>query len=62
MSLGLNILLIFVPLVIGSAFSGTELALISLHDLQIEQMGQEDARGAKVTKITRNPNTLLSTV
>ena len=62
MSLGLNILLIFVFLVIGSVFSGTELALVSLRGSQIEQMEQEDARGAKVAKIARDPNTFLSTV
>ena len=61
MSLGLNILLIFVFLVIGSVFSGTELALVSLRGSQIEQMEQEDARGAKVAKIARDPNTVLST-
>lgn len=62
MSLGLNILLIFVFLILGSVFSGTELALVSLRGSQIEQMEQEDARGAKVAKIARDPNTFLSTV
>ena len=62
MSLGLNIVLIFVFLLIGSMFSGTELALVSLRGSQIEQMEQEDARGAKVAKIARDPNTFLSTV
>ena len=45
MSLGLNILLIFIFLVLGSIFSGTELALVSLRGSQIDQMEQEDARG-----------------
>ncbi|OZG56563.1 Transporter associated domain-containing protein [Bifidobacterium tissieri] len=62
MSLGLNILLIFVFLVIGAVFAGTELALVSLRGSQIEQMEQEDARGARVAKIARDPNTFLSTV
>ncbi|WEV72445.1 hemolysin family protein [Bifidobacterium sp. ESL0790] len=62
MSLGLNIVLIFVFLVLGSVFSGTELALVSLRGSQIDQMEQEDARGAKVAKIARDPNTFLSTV
>ena len=30
MSLGLNVLLIFIFLLLGSVFSGTELALVSL--------------------------------
>lgn len=62
MSLGLNILLIFVFLLIGAVFAGTELALVSLRGSQIEQMEQEDARGARVAKIARDPNTFLSTV
>ena len=62
MSLGLNIALIFVFLLIGAVFAGTELALVSLRGSQIEQMEQEDARGARVAKIARDPNTFLSTV
>lgn len=62
MPLGLNILLIFVFLVLGSIFSGTELALVSLRGSQLDQMELEDARGARVAKIARDPNTFLSTV
>ena len=62
MSLGLNILLIFVFLVLGSVFAGTELALVSLRGSQIDQMELEDARGARVAKIAHDPNTFLSTV
>ena len=62
MSLGLNILLIFIFLVLGSIFSGTELALVSLRGSQIDQMEQEDARGARVAAIARDPNKFLSTV
>ena len=62
MSLGLNILLILVFLVLGSVFSGTELALVSLRGSQVDQMEMEDARGARVAKIAHDPNTFLSTV
>ena len=62
MSLGLNILLIFIFLVLGAIFSGTELALVSLSGSQIDQMEQEDARGARVAAIARDPNKFLSTV
>lgn len=62
MSLGLNILLIFVFLLLGAIFAGTELALVSLRGSQLDQMEQEDARGARVAKIARDPNTFLSTV
>lgn len=62
MSLGLNIVLIFIFLLIGAVFSGTELALVSLRGSQIEQMEQSDARGARVAAIACDPNTFLSTV
>ncbi|BDR52132.1 membrane protein [Bombiscardovia nodaiensis] len=62
MGLWLNILLVFVFLVIGAVFSCTELALVSLRGSQLDQMEQEDARGARVAKIARDPNTFLSTV
>lgn len=62
MSLWLNILLIFVFLMLGSIFSGTELALVSLRGSQLDQMEEQDARGARVAQIARDPNTFLSTV
>ncbi|KFI45904.1 putative hemolysin [Bifidobacterium bohemicum] len=62
MSLGLNVLLVLVFLLLGSVFSGTELALVSLRASQLDQMEQEDERGAKVARIARDPNTFLSTV
>jgi putative hemolysin len=62
MSLWLNVVLIIVFLLIGAVFSGTELALVSLRSSQVERMEQEDARGARVGKIARDPNTFLSTV
>ena len=58
----LNVLLIFIFLVLGAVFSGTELALVSLRGSQLDQMEQEDARGARVARIARDPNTFLSTV
>ena len=62
MSIWLDILLIFVFLLLGAVFSGTELALVSLRGSQIERMEQEDARGAQVAAIARDPNTFLSAV
>lgn len=62
MSLALDIVFVFVFFVIGGIFSCTELALVSLRGSQLDEMEQEDARGAKVAKIARDPNTFLSTV
>lgn len=60
MSLGLNIVLIIVFLLIGSVFAATELALVSLRSSQVDRMELQDERGARVAKIARDPNTFLS--
>lgn len=62
MPLFVDILFVFIFLIIGGVFSCTELALVSLRSSQLDEMEQEDARGAKVARIARDPNTFLSTV
>lgn len=60
MAIGFNILLIIIFLLFGSVFAATELALVSLRSSQIDRMELQDARGARVAKIARDPNTFLS--
>ena len=60
MAIGCNILLIMIFLLFGSVFAATELALVSLRSSQIDRMEMQDARGARVAKIARDPNTFLS--
>ena len=60
MAIGFNILLIIIFLLFGSIFAATELALVSLRSSQIDRMELQDARGARVAKIARDPNTFLS--
>ena len=60
MAIGFNILLIIIFLLFGSMFAATELALVSLRSSQIDRMELQDARGARVAKIARDPNTFLS--
>lgn len=62
MSLGFNIALIVVFLLFGSIFAATELALVNLRSSQLDRMESQDARGARVAKIARDPNTFLSTL
>lgn len=60
MSLGLNILLIFVFLLLGSVFAGTELALVSLRGSQIDQMEQEGCpRKARRTDRARSEHVFV---
>lgn len=60
MPIWLNIFFIFLFMLVGSIFSGTEMALVSLRSSQIERMEQEDERGAHVAKVARDPNRFLS--
>ncbi|TCD54331.1 HlyC/CorC family transporter [Alloscardovia theropitheci] len=60
MPVWLNIFFIFVFMLVGSVFSGTEMALVSLRSSQIERMEQEDERGAHVAQVARDPNRFLS--
>lgn len=60
MPVWLNILFILLFMLIGSLFSGTEMALVSLRSSQIERMELEDARGKRVAKVARDPNRFLS--
>lgn len=62
MSLGFNIALIVVFLLFGSIFAATELALVNLRSSQLDRMETQDARGKRVAKIARDPNTFLSTL
>ncbi|WP_418969854.1 hemolysin family protein [Alloscardovia omnicolens] len=60
MPVWLNIFFIFLFMLVGSIFSGTEMALVSLRTSQIERMEQEDERGAHVARVARDPNRFLS--
>lgn len=62
MSLGFNIALIVIFLLFGSIFAATELALVNLRSSQLDRMETQDARGKRVAKIARDPNTFLSTL
>lgn len=62
MSLGFNIALIVIFLLFGSIFAATELALVNLRTSQLDRMEMQDARGKRVAKIARDPNTFLSTL
>ncbi len=57
-----SILVIFVLFVLGGIFSAAEMALVSLREAQIEQLGSRGARGKAVKELTSNPNRFLSAV
>lgn len=57
-SIGLVLLFIL----IGGVFAGTEIALVSLRESQINRMERQSARGARVAAVARDPNRFLAAV
>lgn len=58
----LNLGLVVVFVLIGGVFAGTEIALVSLRESQIDQLERRGRRGARVAKVARNPNRFLAAV
>lgn len=58
----LNIALVVLFILIGGVFAGTEFALVSLRDSQIDQLAQRGRRGAKVAAVAHDPNRFLAAV
>ncbi len=54
--------LVLLFIVIGGVFAGTELALVSLRDSQLDQLAKRGKRGARVAKVARDPNRFLAAV
>lgn len=58
--LNLGLVLLFV--VVGGVFAGTEIALVSLRESQLDQLERKGGRGARVASVARDPNRFLAAV
>lgn len=58
----MNSLLILLFIVIGGVFAAAEMALVSLRDSQVKQLGVRGKRGQAVSSLAANPNLFLSAV
>nr|MBA3529811.1 HlyC/CorC family transporter [Propionibacteriaceae bacterium] len=58
----LNALLILLLICVGGFFAAAEMALVSLRDSQVKQLGHRGKRGQTVARLTANPNRFLSAV
>ena len=54
--------LIAVLVVLNAAFAGTELALVSLRDAQLQRLEASSARGAMLARLAGRPNQYLATI
>ncbi len=61
-ALWLNIALVLLFVIIGGLFAGTEMAIVSLRQSQIEQLEASGPRGERIGELVRNPNLFLSAV
>ncbi|WP_156253494.1 hemolysin family protein [Pseudactinotalea terrae] len=57
-----NIALVLVFILIGGVCAGTELALVSLRESQLDQIAKKGARGQRVAAVARDPNRFLAAV
>jgi putative hemolysin len=60
--LWLQLGLVVVLVLVNAAFSGTEMALVSLREGQLQQLEQRSSTGALVARLARDPNRFLATI
>jgi putative hemolysin len=59
---GGQIVLVLVLVLVNAAFSGSEMALVSLRDSQIHRMERQSRRGRVLARLTGDPNRFLATI
>jgi putative hemolysin len=58
----LNIVMVVVFVLIGGAFAGAEIALVSLRESQVRSMSERGRRGRTVARLLSDPNRFLAAV
>jgi putative hemolysin len=59
---GGEIALVLVLVLVNAAFSGSEMALVSLRDSQIQRLERQSRSGKVLGRLTRDPNRFLATI
>jgi putative hemolysin len=59
---GWQILLVVVLVLLNAAFSGSEMALISLRDSQLQRLERRSRAGRTLARLARDPNRFLATI
>ena len=54
--------LVAVLILLNAAFAGTELALVSLREGQLQRLERESSTGAVLAELARDPNRFLATI
>jgi putative hemolysin len=59
---GGEIVLVLVLVLVNAAFSGSEMALVSLRDSQVQRLERQSRSGKVLGRLTRDPNRFLATI
>ncbi|KUL35895.1 hemolysin family protein [Actinoplanes awajinensis] len=59
---GGEILLVLILVLINAVFSGSEMALVSLRDSQVQRLERQTRRGRVLARLARDPNRFLGTI
>ena len=57
-----RLLLVLVLVLVNAAFAGSEVALISLREGQLQRLDEQGGRGRLVARLARDPNRFLATI
>ena len=57
-----QLLLVTILVLVNAAFAGTELALVSLRESQLQRLEEGSATGAVLARLARQPNQFLATI
>jgi magnesium and cobalt exporter, CNNM family len=59
---GGEIVLVLVLVLVNAVFSGSEMALVSLRDSQLQRLERQSRRGRVLARLSRDPNRFLATI
>jgi len=59
---GGEIVLVLVLVLVNAAFSGSEMALVSLRESQVQRLERQSRAGKTLARLTRDPNRFLATI
>ena len=60
--IGGEVVLVLVLVLVNAVFAGSEMALVSLRDSQVQRMERQSRRGRVLGRLTRDPNRFLATI
>ena len=60
--IGGEVVLVLVLVLVNAVFSGSEMALVSLRDSQVQRLERQSRSGRVLARLTRDPNRFLATI